>query len=99
MKAIAAAVNGLGPDAADKLEAAGSLIITPDDGQGEVELLLTDVQIATEDIPGWLVSSEGGLTVALDITINDELKAEGLSRELVNRVQNLRKDTGLEVTD
>ena len=99
MKAIAAAVNGLGPDAADKLEAAGSLIITPNDGQGEVELLLTDVQIATEDIPGWLVSSEGGLTVALDITIDDELKAEGLSRELVNRVQNLRKDTGLEVTD
>ena len=57
------------------------------------------MQIATEDIPGWLVSSEGGLTVALDITIDDELKAEGLSRELVNRVQNLRKDTGLEVTD
>lgn len=99
MKAIAVAVNGLGSDEAEKLEFQGSLMITPDDGQGEIELLLSDVQIATEDIPGWLVSSEGGLTVALDITIDDELKSEGLSRELVNRVQNLRKDTGLEVID
>ena len=99
MKAIAAAVNQLGSEDADKLEAEGSMMITPDDGQGEVELLVSDVQIATEDIPGWLVSSEGGLTVALDITIDEELRAEGLSRELVNRVQNLRKNTGLEVTD
>ena len=99
MKAIAVAVNGLGSDEAEKLESQGSVMITPDDGQGEIELLLSDVQIATEDIPGWLVSSEGGLTVALDITIDDELKSEGLSRELVNRVQNLRKDTGLEVVD
>jgi len=64
-----------------------------------VDILLSDVQISTEDIPGWLVSSEGGLTVALDINIDAELRAEGLSRELVNRVQNLRKDIGLEVTD
>ena len=99
MKAIAVAVNRLGSDEAEKLESQGSLLITPDDGQGEIELLLSDVQIATEDIPGWLVSSEGGLTVALDITIDDELKSEGLSRELVNRVQNLRKQTGLEVVD
>jgi isoleucyl-tRNA synthetase len=55
--------------------------------------------ISTEDIPGWLVSSENGLTVALDITIDAELRAEGLSRELVNRVQNVRKDNGLEVVD
>ena len=99
MKAIASAVNGLGSEDAEKLEANGKLILTPDDGLGEVELLLSDVAIATEDIPGWLVSSEAGLTVALDITIDDELKAEGLSRELVNRVQNLRKDSGLEVVD
>ena len=59
----------------------------------------TGFQISTEDIPGWLVSSEGGLTVALDITIDSQLRAEGLSRELVNRVQNVRKDIGLEVTD
>jgi len=99
MKAIAAAVNTLSSDDAELLEADGKLEITPDDGQGAVEILLSDVQISTEDIPGWLVSSEGGLTVALDITIDEELRAEGLSRELVNRVQNLRKDTGLEVTD
>ena len=99
MKSIAGAVNGLGSDDAEKLEAEGKIIISPDDGQGDVELLISDVSIATEDIPGWLVSSEGGLTVALDITIDDELKSEGLSRELVNRVQNLRKDSGLEVVD
>ena len=52
-----------------------------------------------KDIPGWLVSSEGNLTVALDITLSEELKAEGIARELINRVQNLRKDSGLEVTD
>jgi isoleucyl-tRNA synthetase len=99
MKAIAAAVNTLTSDDVKKLEADGKLEITPEDGQGAVDLLISDVQISTEDIPGWLVSSEGGLTVALDITIDEELRAEGLSRELVNRVQNLRKDTGLEVTD
>ena len=99
MKAIASAVKGLNSEDAEKLEAESKLILSPADGLGDVELLLSDVTIATEDIPGWLVSSEGGLTVALDITIDDELKAEGLSRELVNRVQNLRKDKGLEVTD
>jgi len=99
MKAIASAVKGLNSEDAEKLEAESKLILSPADGLGDVELLLSDVTIATEDIPGWLVSSEGGLTVALDITIDDELKAEGLSRELVNRVQNLRKDSGLEVVD
>jgi len=99
MKAIAGAVNGLCSEDTEKLEAEGKLILSPADGLGDFELLLSDVTIATEDIPGWLVSSEGGLTVALDITIDDELKAEGLSRELVNRVQNLRKDSGLEVVD
>ncbi|MCH2229081.1 MAG: isoleucine--tRNA ligase [Crocinitomicaceae bacterium] len=65
----------------------------------QVELDITDFDIAAQDIPGWLVSSENGLTVALDVTISEELKAEGIARELVNRVQNLRKDSGLEVTD
>ncbi|MDX2359279.1 MAG: isoleucine--tRNA ligase [Crocinitomicaceae bacterium] len=64
-----------------------------------VELDLADFEITAQDIPGWLVSSENGLTVALDVTISDNLKAEGIARELVNRVQNLRKDSGLEVTD
>jgi len=65
----------------------------------EVVLDLGDFEITAQDIPGWLVSSEGNLTVALDVTITDGLKAEGIARELVNRVQNLRKDSGLEVTD
>lgn len=99
MKAIAAAVNALPIEAVDQLEMAGQLTITPSDSLGDVDIILSDVQISTEDIPGWLVSSEGGLTVALDITIDSQLRAEGLSRELVNRVQNIRKDIGLEVTD
>ncbi len=65
----------------------------------QVALDLSDFEIVAQDIPGWLVSSEGNLTVALDVTISEELKAEGIARELVNRVQNLRKDSGLEVTD
>ena len=65
----------------------------------EIILDLADFEIVAQDIPGWLVSTEGNLTVALDVTISDELKSEGIARELVNRVQNLRKDSGLEVTD
>jgi isoleucyl-tRNA synthetase len=65
----------------------------------EVVLNLADVEILTEDIPGWMVSTQDQLTVALDITITSELANEGLARELINRVQNLRKDQGLEVTD
>jgi len=65
----------------------------------EISLDLADFEITAQDVPGWLVSSEGSLTVALDVTITDELKSEGIARELVNRVQNLRKDSGLDVTD
>jgi isoleucyl-tRNA synthetase len=64
-----------------------------------VETTLEDFIIQTEDIPGWLVASEGKLTVALDITITEELKREGIARELVNRIQNIRKESGFEVTD
>ena len=60
---------------------------------------LEDVEILSEDIPGWSVASDNGLTVALDITITDDLKKEGIARELVNRVQNMRKDMGFEVQD
>ena len=63
------------------------------------ELTLEDFEIVTEDIPGWQVASDGPITVALDVTLNDELRAEGMARELVNRIQNLRKDKGFEVTD
>ena len=68
------------------------------DGES-IELEITDFEILAQDIPGWLVSTEGSLTVALDITISETLRAEGIARELVNRVQNLRKDSGLEITD
>ncbi|MFY0651107.1 MAG: isoleucine--tRNA ligase [Cyclobacteriaceae bacterium] len=64
-----------------------------------ISLTLEDVEISSEDIPGWLVANENGLTVALDVTISDELKKEGIARDLVNRIQNLRKEMGLEVQD
>ena len=58
-----------------------------------------DFEITSEDMPGWLVASEGKLTVALDISLTEELRAEGVARELINRIQNIRKDSGFEVTD
>jgi isoleucyl-tRNA synthetase len=68
--------------------------------EGEaVKLVSEDVEILTEDIPGWLVASEGNLTVALDIHVTPELRLEGIARELINRIQNLRKESGFDVTD
>jgi isoleucyl-tRNA synthetase len=97
MKAIAAAVGGMTTEDIGTLEREGSFAVNIE-GQ-DIALTLEDVEITSQDIPGWAVASEGGLTVALDITITDELYNEGLARELVNRIQNLRKDSGLEVTD
>jgi isoleucyl-tRNA synthetase len=97
MKAIAAMVNALSSDDIAKIEAEAGWKGTIEGEQ--IELDMNDFEIAAQDIPGWLVASEGQLTVALDITISEELKAEGIARELINRVQNLRKDSGLEVTD
>ena len=97
MKQIAAVVNQFNQEDIAEIESNGSKELTIE-GQ-EVLLELTDVEITTQDIPGWLVTSEGGITVALDITITDELKSEGMAREFVNRIQNLRKESGLEVTD
>jgi isoleucyl-tRNA synthetase len=99
MKAIASAIQSMDASAIDALERDGKVEVQPADGEGSAWVDVADVEILTEDIPGWLVSSAGGVTVALDITLDDSLKAEGLARELVNRVQNLRKDSGLEVTD
>jgi isoleucyl-tRNA synthetase len=65
----------------------------------EFELLLEEVLISSQDIPGWSVASDQGITVALDVTLTEELKQEGIARDLVNRIQNLRKDLGLEVQD
>ena len=67
--------------------------------EGDVEILLEEIEIITEDIPGWLVSHENNFTVALDITINDELRQEGIARDFVNRIQNLRKEKNFDVTD
>lgn len=96
MKSIAATVTAFSQEQINALEAAGSCNLTID-GQ-PVELLLSDVEIATQDIPGWVVANEGNLTVALDITLTDELIDEGIARELVNRIQNIRKE-GFDVTD
>jgi isoleucyl-tRNA synthetase len=97
MKPIAAAISALGSDQIAKLEEEEALKMTVE-GE-EIDITLHDVEISTEDIPGWLISSSGNLTVALDINITDELKQEGLARELINRIQNLRKDRDYEVTD
>ena len=98
MKDIATVINDFTQQDIQALERQGSKEITLD---GKVlTLTLDDVEITSQDIEGWLVaSSSTGLVVALDATITDELRAEGIARELVNRIQNLRKDTGLEVTD
>jgi isoleucyl-tRNA synthetase len=97
MKAIAAMINEMDQSAIAAYEASGGWTGEID---GETIVLdIHDAEITAQDIPGWLVATEGGITVALDITITDVLKAEGIARELVNRVQNLRKDSGLEVTD
>ncbi|WP_109832545.1 isoleucine--tRNA ligase [Reichenbachiella versicolor] len=97
MKDISKAIAGFSADDISQIEKENKYAL--DLGDTIIELTLEDVLIASEDIPGWLVASEGGLTVALDINITDDLKKEGIARDIVNRVQNLRKDNGLEVQD
>ncbi len=97
MKEIAAAIATLPQDQIAALERDGQLTLPLP--SGEVVLELADVEIATEDMPGWLVANEGALTVALDIEMTDALLNEGVARELVNRIQNLRKSNGYEITD
>lgn len=97
MKQVAAAVNQLSQDAIREAEQNGSVAIEVD-GESH-KLTLDELEISTQDIPGWLVATEGNVTVALDINIDKALREEGIARELVNRIQNLRKDSGLEVTD
>lgn len=93
MKEVSAVINAFTKEDIQAIEKRGTL------NKGGFELVLEDVLISSEDIPGWAVASENGLTVALDITLTDELKREGIARDFVNRVQNLRKDMGLEVLD
>lgn len=97
MKAVAAQMDALGQEDIASLEKNGSIVLNIDGQEAVVEA--ADVDIISEDIPGWLVSNEGNLTVALEVELTDELKNEGMARELINRIQNLRKDTGLEITD
>ena len=99
MKAVAAAVDALTQEQIAQLEQNGSLTLAGIEGVDNAEVLLEDVEIISEDIPGWLVGNDGNLTVALDITLTDELRNEGMARELVNRIQNIRKKSGLEITD
>lgn len=97
MKVVSGAINGLDQDGIRAFEESGELRLQAE-GQ-ELVLTLEEVFIESDDIPGWSIAKERGLTVALDITLNDELRMEGIARDIVNRVQNLRKDMGLEVQD
>ena len=97
MKTLAAAIQAMTQAEIATFERDGSFTF-PIDGNA-CTVLTDDVEIISEDIPGWLVANEGRLTIALDITVTDELRREGLARELVNRLQNLRKSSGLEITD
>ena len=97
MKGIAAQMDALGQADIVAFERAGEIRLDVE-GQ-DVIVELTDVEIINEDIPGWLVANDGNLTVALEVELNDELRNEGMARELINRIQNLRKDCGLEITD
>ena len=97
MKAVAAAVSGMTQEEIARLEREGSYTFILDGAEAVVEA--ADVDIFSEDIPGWLVANEGRLTVALEVTVTDELRREGIARELVNRIQNIRKSSGFEITD
>ena len=97
MKEVNAAVTALSQEQIAKLEQ-GSLEVWLPSGE-RVTIDLEDVEIYSEDIPGWTVANEGALTVALDINVTDALRNEGVARELVKRIQNLRKESGFEITD
>lgn len=97
MRFVVAAINKWGQSEIAQIEREGKISV---DVEGEsLELLLEELLITSQDIPGWSVASDQGVTVALDVTLTDELKQEGVARDLVNRIQNLRKDMGLEVQD
>ena len=97
MKSLAVAIQGMNQEDIMAFEAAGTFTLNVEGQEATIER--ADVEIISEDIPGWLVANEGRLTVALDITVTEELRKEGLARELVNRIQNLRKSNGFDITD
>jgi isoleucyl-tRNA synthetase len=93
MKDVAAAITGMSSDQLAELERTQQIELSG------FAIALTDVEILTEDIPGWVVATDGPLTVALDVNVTDELRREGIARDVVNRIQNLRKDQQFDVTD
>ncbi len=97
MKLLAAQITSMSQKDIIEFEKQGSFTFNINGEDATVEL--ADVEVISEDIPGWLVANEGSLTVALDITVSDELRREGIARELVNRIQNIRKNSGFEITD
>jgi len=97
MKAVAEAITNMSQDALNKFEETGTVIFEIQNSK--FEIALSDVEIIAEDVPGWQVANLGKLTVALDVNITNELKQEGIARNFINRVQNLRKEKGFEVTD
>ncbi len=97
MKQISALVAAFTQEQIAELEQRGGMTLSVDGA--ELPVTLADFEITSEDMPGWLVATEGKLTVALDITVTEELKREGVARELINRIQNIRKESGFEVTD
>jgi isoleucyl-tRNA synthetase len=97
MKAAVQAINGMNQEDIAQLEKSNRFILEV--GEATYELTLEDFEITAEDIPGWQVAADNNITVALDITLDEELKAEGMARDIVNRIQNIRKDKDFEVTD
>jgi isoleucyl-tRNA synthetase len=97
MKDIATAIGNLSQKDIGAFEAAGQYSIRA--GNEDITLGIDDVEIISEDIPGWLVASEGKITIALDVNITEDLRQEGIAREFINRIQNMRKDSGFDVTD
>jgi isoleucyl-tRNA synthetase len=97
MKQLTAVIAQMSQPEIAQLEKEGSIAVTVEEQVSQLEL--ADVEVISEDIPGWLVANEGTLSVALDITLTEALKQEGLARELVNRIQNLRKSSNFDITD
>jgi len=97
MKQIAGVVAKFNQENIQEIEQNGEISIKIENKS--INLQLQDVEISSQDIEGWLVATSGTITVALDVTINEALRKEGVARELVNRIQNIRKDSGFEVTD
>ena len=98
MKSVNAAVLAMTQEQIAELEAQEHLPLTLDTGE-QVTVDLEDIEIFSQDIPGWSVANEGTLTVALDLTITEDLRLEGIARELIRSIQTLRKDSGFEITD